>query len=349
MSDRARLRAFAALCSARAREFYREPEVVFWSFVFPVVLSVGLGLAFRSRPVEVSAVAVLEGSRAAELAEALGASSLLKVTRLSEQEARQALSLGRVDVAVAADSDVGVEYSFDPSRPEAQIARSRADDALQRAAGRTDPLAGHDVALSEPGGRYVDFLIPGLMGLNLMSGGMWGVGFNLVDMRIKRLLKRLLATPVRPADFLAVQMTMRVVLGGIEAAFVLLFGMLALGVPLRGSPAAVAVVGALGALCFASLGLLVASRARRIEGVTGLMNAVMVPMFIASGIFFSYERFPEALHAPIRLLPLTALNDALRAVVLEGASLVSQAGCLATLVVWCLASFALGFKLFRWS
>src|SRR6266568_3883762 len=321
MSDRARLRAFAALCLARLREVYREPEVVFWSFVFPILLSVGLGLAFRNRPPESSPVGVVEGGGAAAVVAALERASLLKVRTLAEAEAGQALRLGRVDVVVvpgAAPSATTVEYRLDPSRPEAILARSRVDDALQRAAGRQDPLTSREVAVSEPGGRYIDFLIPGIIGMNLMSGGMWGMGFNLVDMRIKRLLKRLLATPLRRADFL-------------------------------GSHLAVLLVATLGALCFSGLGLLVASRATRIETVTGLMNVVMMPMFICSGIFFSADRFPDALQPLIRALPLTALNDGLRAVILEGASLASQSGRLLVLGLWGGLSFAVGLKLFRWN
>jgi ABC-type polysaccharide/polyol phosphate export permease len=188
-----------------------------------------------------------------------------------------------------------------------------------------------------------------MIGMNLMSGGMWGMGFNLVDMRIKRLLKRLLATPLRRADFLASQMAVRVAFTAIEVGFLLAFGHLAFGLPLRGSLVAVFLVATLGALSFAGLGLLVASRATRIETVTGLMNVVMMPMFICSGIFFSADRFPDALQPLIRALPLTALNDALRAIILEGASLPSQATRMLVLALWGGLSFLVGLRLFRWS
>jgi len=352
MSDSARLRAFSALCLARLREVYREPEVVFWSFVFPILLSVGLGLAFRNRPPESSPVAVVEGPGAVEVVAALEHASLLKARALPRAEAEQALRLGRVDVVVVPGdppSPTRVEYRLDPSRPEAILARSRVDDALQRAAGRQDPLTSREVAVSEPGGRYIDFLIPGIIGMNLMSGGMWGMGFNLVDMRIKRLLKRLLATPLRRADFLGSHMAVRVGFTGIEVGFLLAFGRWAFGLPVRGSLFGVLLMAVLGALCFAGLGLLVASRATKIETVTGLMNVVMMPMFICSGTFFSADRFPDALQPLIRALPLTALNDGLRAVILEGASLASQSGRILVLVLWGGLSFAVGLRLFRWN
>jgi ABC-2 type transport system permease protein len=195
----------------------------------------------------------------------------------------------------------------------------------------------------------VDFLVPGLVGMNLMNAGMWGVGYVLVDMRIKRLLKRLLATPMRPADFMASVMTMRVLSTFLEVGFLLAFAALALAVPVRGSLAAVMAVALVGSLCFAGLGLAVACRARKIETASGLMNLVTLPMFVCSGVFFSVERFPQAVQPALRALPLTALNDALRAVTLEGAGFASQWPRLLVLVAWGVTSFVLGLRLFRWS
>jgi ABC-2 type transport system permease protein len=349
MLDQTRLRAFGAMCFVRFREFHRESEVVFWSFVFPILLSVCLGLAFRNRPPAPSPVAVILGPAAEDLRAALATGPLLEVRVVDEGQALADLRRGRVDVIVRKGAQGVVDYQLDASRPEAAIARSRVDDAIQRAAGREDPRATRDVAFSEPGGRYIDFLMPGILGMNIMSGGMWGVGFNLVDMRIKKLLKRLIATPMRRGDFLASIILMRIAFMVVEAAFVLGFGFLAFGVPFRGSPFAVFAIGALGALCFGGIGLLLASRARRIEAVMGLMNVVMMPMFIASGVFFSADRFPAGLQPLIRALPLTALNDALRAVVLEGAPLASQGAPLLVLAFWGAVSFVVGLRLFRWS
>jgi ABC-type multidrug transport system permease subunit len=350
-SDRTRLRAFLALCLARLREYYREPEVLFWGFVFPLLLSGALAVAFRDRPPSPSRAVVLQRPGAGRLLAALGQTPLLRAELARDDEAVGALRMGRADIVVVppASPTAAIDYRFDPSRPEADVARARVDDALQRAAGRKDVVSSHDLAVSEPGGRYVDFLVPGLIGMNLMSAGMWGVGYVLVDMRIKKLLRRLLATPMRPADFMAAQMATRVVFTFLEVGFLLGFGRLALGVPVRGSLAAVMTIGLIGALCFAGLGLAVASRARKIETVSGLMNLVMMPMFVGSGVFFSVDRFPQAVQPALRLLPLTALNDALRAVTLEGADLVSQSGRIAVLLAWGGLSFVLGLKLFRWS
>jgi ABC-2 type transport system permease protein len=351
MNDRTRLRAFLALCVARLRETYREPEVLFWGFVFPVVISAALAVAFRDRPAEPSRVLVLRGPGAERVLPALRGARLLVVEEADAAESERALRMGRADVVVKAPAGAAdaVEYRLDPSRPEAGIARSRVDDALQRAAGREDPVRSREVVRSEPGGRYVDFLVPGLIGMNLMSAGMWGVGYALVDMRIKKLLKRLLATPMRAADFMAALMAVRVLSTVVEVSTLLGFAWLALGVPVRGPVASVMAVALLGALCFAGLGIAVASRAQKIETVSGLMNLVMMPMFVGSGVFFSVERFPPAVQPLLRAMPLTALNDALRAVTLEGAGLVSQGPRLALVAAWGAVAFVLGLRMFRWS
>ncbi len=350
-SDRTRLRAFLALCVARLREYYREPEVLFWGFVFPLLLSGALAVAFRDRPPSPSRAVVLQGPAAARTVAALRRSPLVQAEIAGSDEAAASLRMGRADIVVVPPTDpqAAFDYRLDPSRPEASIARARVDDALQRAAGRKDVVTSRDQVVSEPGGRYVDFLVPGLIGMNLMSAGMWGVGFALVDMRIKKLLRRLLATPMRASDFMAAQMATRTVFTVLEVCYLLAFGRFALGVPVRGSVVSVLAIGLLGSQCFAGIGLLVASRAAKIETVTGLMNVVMLPMFVGSGVFFSIERFPLAVQPLLRLLPLTALNDALRAVTLEGATLVSQAAPITVLLVWGGVSFLVGLRLFRWS
>ncbi len=351
MSDRSRLRAFLALCLARLRETYREPEVLFWGFVFPLLLSGALAVAFRARPPAPSRAVVLQGPASARLQAALRDVPLVEAETAGEGAAAQALRMGRADVVVVGSADPSAprEYRLDPSRPEGGSARARVDDALQRAAGRRDLVGSREVASSEPGGRYVDFLLPGLIGMNLMSAGMWGIGFALVDMRIKKLLKRLLATPMRAADFLVAQMMTRLLFTCVEVPYLLGFGWLVLGVPVRGSIAAVMAVALLGAMTFAGLGLALASRPRKLETINGLMNLTMLPMFVGSGVFFSVDRFPQAVQPFLRALPLTALNEALRAVTLEGASLASQAPQLLLVVAWGGVSFLVGLRLFRWS
>jgi ABC-type multidrug transport system permease subunit len=244
---------------------------------------------------------------------------------------------------------IAYEYRLDLTRTASVLARNAVDDALQRAAGRIDSFRSADVEVDEPGARYIDFLVPGMLGLGLMGGGLWGVGFVTVDMRIRKLLKRFVATPMKRSHFLAGIMISRMVFTVTEVMLVLVFAWLVFGVVIYGSLLAVVLLVLLGAVTFSGIGLLVASRAETIETVSGLMNAVMVPMWIGSGVFFRWDRFPEALHPLIRVLPLTPLIDALRAVMLEGATLASQAGQIAVLVAWAVVSFTLALWWFRWT
>ena len=340
------------LLDARMKELFREPEVIFWIFAFPILLALGLGIAFRNKPAEVSRVGMIAGPAAEHAVELLKASpqhAAIIVEVASASDARNRFRLGKYDLLVTPRNDGTYEYQYDPSRPESVLARSIVDDALQTAAGRRDPLQTTTRAASESGARYIDFLIPGMLGMNLMGSGMWGVGFALVEMRQRKLLKRYIATPLRRSDFLLALASSRLVLMVIELVLLLGFGMLAFKMKVVGSWASIFLIATVGSLSFAGLGLLTASRAQKIETASGLINVVMMPMWIFSGVFFSYERFPAVVQPLIKLLPLTALNDALRAAIMEGAPLAAQAGRLALLCLWGGVSFLLALRWFRWT
>ncbi|MSR60127.1 MAG: ABC transporter permease [Planctomycetaceae bacterium] len=340
------------LILCRIREFVREPEAVFWVYGFPILTVVALGIAFRNRPVEQIQVDVADqrGNTPGVVA-ALKVDERFVVTVGADVDWRRRLRTGKTALVVVPGDAPGAadEYWYDRSRPESVLARSATDDILQRAAGRVDVLTATDRAFDEAGGRYVDFLVPGLLGMSLMGGGLWGVGFVTVDMRIRKLLKRFLATPMRRSDFLAGIMISRMAFLIPEVLVLLLFSRLAFGVVIHGSLWTMAALILLGAFTFAGIGLLVASRAKTLEAVSGLMNLVMLPMWILSGIFFSSDRFPAVVQPLIKALPLTLLIDALRSVALEGASL---AGCwsqVAGLAAWAGITFLLALKLFRWN
>jgi ABC-type multidrug transport system permease subunit len=332
---------------ARMREFVREPGVLFWVFGFPILLAIGLGIAFRERPADVIPVAVASGPGAGEIVRALAGQAGFQVEECSAEEGAQRLRLGHA--AVLVEPGEPRTYRYDPTRPDGLLARQRVDDALQRAAGRVDPVATSDQLVTEPGARYIDFLIPGLVGMNIMSGGMWGVGFVIVEMRSRKLLKRLVATPMRKGQFLAAMMGSRMSVVFFEIGLLFAFGWWVFDLVIAGSLVAIGTISVLGAFSFSALGLLTAARAQKTETVAGLMNLVMLPMFVVSGVFFSADRFPDVLQPLIQALPLTALNDALRAVVLEGASLASQAGRLAVLGVWGVLCALGALRWFRWS
>jgi ABC-2 type transport system permease protein len=343
-------RAWVQLWLAREREFLREPGVLFWVFGFPVLLAVALGLAFRGRGPERSPIVVAaapeSGEDARRVAEALSSSPLLDVRTEAPDAARARLERGDALVLVRPGRAPSLEH--DPGRPGARAAAALVRDALERAAGRRDVTSARDAEVSAPGKRYVDFLLPGLLGMSLMSGGIWGVGWAVVNLRIKRLLKRLAATPMRRSSFLGSFLLHRLVVAAAETTFLLAFGWFAFGVEVRGSLATVFAIALAGAASFSGLGLLVGSRARNAETANGLMNLATLPMWVLSGVFFSASNFPDAMRPFVDALPLTALNDALRAVIGEGAGLGDVARPLAVLAAWGLGTFALALRFFRW-
>jgi len=340
------------LLGARMLELKREPEVVFWVFVFPLLLALGLGIAFRNKPADASSVAIVAGA-GTQQAEAMLLRSTqhdsFKVELQDAEDARKGFRLGKYDLVIEPDGAGALRYRYDPERPESVLARAEVDEALQTAAGRKDVVATSVVTSSEPGSRYIDFLIPGLLGMNLMNSGMWGIGFALVDMRQRKLLKRFVGTPMRRSDFLLALMSSRLVLMIIEIGLLMTLGVLVFHMKVLGSLFSILLLGALGALCFGGVGLVTASRAQKIESVSGLMNLVMMPMWIFSGVFFSYERFPAVIQPLIKALPLTALNDALRASILEGTPLIRQWPRLLVMGLWGCISFFLALKWFRWT
>jgi ABC-2 type transport system permease protein len=341
-----RLRALRELTVCRMKEFLREPEAVFWVFFFPVLLSVVLGFAFRERPPDRIPVGVVSGPGAERTLASLERSPGLLPRPYTAGEGREALRTGKVSLLV--EPGPPVTFRFDPTRPESRIARLEAGDALQRAAGRADLLPVRSEEVTEKGSRYIDFLIPGLLGMNLMGTGIWSLAFSITIARSRRILKRLIATPMRRSDYLLSQIAGRLVFLLPEIVVLAGFGWLVFDVPMRGSLLLLLAVCLLGAVSFCGLGLLIASRVRTIEGASGLANLVMMPMWLLSGVFFSAERFPDVMQPLIRALPLTALNEALRAVMNEGHGLVAIAPQLAVLASWGLVSFAVALKIFRW-
>jgi ABC-type multidrug transport system permease subunit len=347
MPEKTRIRPpIVELAVTRTKEFVRESEALFWVFGFPLILALALGFAFREKPPDRVPVAVVAGPNAAQRLTALQKSPVLLPSIMSEQDARDALRRGKVSLLIEGTDTV--VFRFDATRPDAQSARREADDALQIAAGRRDVVVTREERVHEQGARYIDFLIPGLLGMNLMGTGMWSMGFTIANARMKKLLKRLVATPMRKTDFLLAQFLSRLIWLLIEVTVLVAFGWLVFGVRVNGSILLLAILCIIGGFSFSGIGLLTASRARTIEAVSGLMNFIMMPMWLCSGVFFSYERFPDSVKPVIRLLPLTLLNDALRAVINDAAGLTQIAGKLALLAAWGLITFMIGLKVFRW-
>jgi ABC-2 type transport system permease protein len=342
-------RSLPQLTLVRFREFIREPEAVFWTFVFPVLLAVGLGIAFRNKPADAVAIGVVRTApRGDLLAIQLEHIAGLKVQSFDDSAAARALRTGEVALVVQSTSAGGVEYRFDDTRPEGRSARFLVDDALQRAAGRADPVKVSELQVRERGSRYIDFVVPGLLGMNIMAGGVWGLGFAIVEARRRNLLKRFVSTPMPRAEYLASFLFSRFVFLLLEIGMILGCSMLFFGVPVRGSILQLFVVCLLAALSFGGLGLLIASRARTTEGVSGLMNLAMMPMWVLSGVFFSASNFPAVAQPFIQALPLTATINALRATMLQGAGWGAIAISLAIISLWGVVCFVVALRIFRW-
>jgi ABC-type multidrug transport system permease subunit len=338
------------LTICRAKEFVREPEAIFWVFAFPVLLAIALGLAFREKgpdQIPVGVVAV-EGQNAAadRTLSTLARSPVLLARRYEPVEGREALRTGKISLLVEAGPPV--VFRFDETRPDSRIARLEADNALQQAAGRKDAVAVRAEKVIEKGSRYIDFLIPGLLGMNLMGSGIWSLAFSVTNARTRKILKRLVATPMHKSHYLLSQILGRLWFLIPEIFILVGAGWLLFDVAVRGSLLLLLVICLLGSVTFCGLGLLIASRVTTIEGASGLANLVMLPMWLLSGVFFSSERFPDAVQPFINVLPLTALNQALRGVITEARTLPEVAVQLAILAGWGLLSFGVALKIFRW-
>ena len=375
--------ALIELTSARIREFFREPAAIFWVYGFPLIMALSLGIAFRDRPqakLNIDLVAPGGDTTAPAWWSTLQEDPRLTLHTPTPDAWTRRLRDAKTDLVLIAPGMAGSSGSGAPSnetpsnetpsngiaphqtsaggpsgwqvwseprRADSLLAREVVENVLHRQT-TAPPPDFEPRELQEAGSRYIDFLIPGLLGMNLMGGGLFGVGFVLVDMRVKKLLKRFLATPLRHGDFLLSVMLSRLLFMLPEILALLLFSRFLFGVTVRGSYGELALLVLLGGFCFAGIGLLVASRATTLETASGLMNLLMLPMYVLSGVFFSADRFPEAMQPLVRALPLTALNDALRGVMLEGESLVELSRPCLTLVLWGVLSFAVALRIFRW-
>jgi ABC-type multidrug transport system permease subunit len=328
---------------ARFRLLSREPEAIFWIFIFPILLAAGLGIAFRNRPADVLPVA----ATTLQLSQALAADKGLNATKMDEAAGGQALSTGAILLLAMQKAD-GVVYQYDDTNPDARTARLLVDRAVQFAAGQSDAVHAENLLVHKTGSRYIDFVVPGLLGMNLMGSAIWGLGFAIVEARQKKLLKRMVASPMPRWQYLASFLLSRLVMLVIEVVAFLGFAGIVFGVPFRGSLWQLGFLCVLTSMAFSALGLLISSRAKTMEAASGLMNLVMLPMWILSGVFFSASRFPAVIQPFVRALPLTAANEALRANMLQGTGLNHLMAPVAILLAWLVVPFAVALRIFRW-
>ena len=346
------------LTLSRLREFLRQPAAVFWVYGFPIIMMLSLGMAFRENVSEDIRVDVVgsQGSEvrsqesassiSTEVQKALAGDSKFKVVMQPAEDWRKRLQAGKTDLVIEIAPDGQYQMWDEPHRTESRMARYAVQAALLSK--QTSSPATEVKHLQQAGSRYIDFLLPGMIGLGLMGGGLWGVGFVVVDMRVRKLLKRFLATPMRRSDFLLAIMFSRFFFTLADIAVLLVFGWLVFGTRVEGSYLDLTAAVVLGAAAFAGIGLFVASRAQTLETISGLMNLVMLPMWVFSGVFFSSERFPEVVQPIINVLPLTALNQLLRGIMLEGEGLLHFWRQLLILGGYAAITFAIALRIFRW-
>ncbi len=336
------------LCLTRLREFVRHPDVLFWTYGFPLLMLLAMGLAFRNTAMAPMTIEVI-GPRADAVAAALNQPPKILATASSDNNWRKRLQSGKANVVVVTDDDANrFEFWSEPTRVESQLARMTVETVLLKDRIASSPLQIEDKHLEEVGSRYIDFFVPGMLALNLMGGGLWGVGFVIVDMRIRKLLKRLMATPMQRWHFLLSILIVRLLFSICEVTVILLFSYAMFGVVCRGSILHLIVVMGIGGATFGGIGLLLASRVKTSEAIGGLMNLIMLPMWIVGGVFFSSERFPDQIQPLLKSLPFVALVDSLRSIMMDGASISALGVPLLVMFMWGVACTAIALKIFRW-
>ncbi|MDR1408563.1 MAG: ABC transporter permease [Tannerella sp.] len=355
------------LCIAQLLETVREPEVLFWGMVFPILISIGLGLAFTQTS-EVKFRIMLAGENTTRL------DSLLRVHADSGNTGRSfiwkledrtlgntsfhfeyvdwpsaivALKRGEADL-IATDSAGHIRYHFDPLNSQAQLAYTRLT-ALVRAPDRPAETVRTDISpLTLRGVRYIDFLVPGLIAFGIMADILWGISYTIIERRSQKLLRRMVATPMRRSNLLISMMCVRILMNLVDAVIIIIAMWLIFGVRIQGSIGALAALFLAGNIAFTGIAVLISSRTSKTEVGNGWINAVQMPMLILSGVFFSYHNFPEWSIGAIRLLPLTALADGFRSIFNEGAGWTEILLPSTVLTIAGLACFAVGMKLFKW-
>jgi ABC-2 type transport system permease protein len=327
----------------RVRLFVREPEAIFWIMVFPVLLALGLGIAFRNRPSDQFQVA----ATTAHLTQALNNERPLSAAMVDETSGRRALAVGKILLLVIQEPN-GVTYLYDDTNPDARTARLLADNAIQTDGGRRDPVRSSDLLAQEAGSRYIDFVVPGILGMNVLGSAIWWLTSSIVEARQKQLLKLLVGSPMPRWQYLAAFPLSSLLLFVVEIGVFLGLARLIFGVPFRGSIWQLGLLCLIAAVSFTGIGLLISSRARTIEAANGWINLTALPMWILSGVFFSANRFPSVIQPFVRMLPLTAAIDSFRANMLQGIGIEHLLGPVTVMAAWFIVPFCVSIRIFRW-
>jgi ABC-type multidrug transport system permease subunit len=372
-----RLHQLWQLTLALFHEITREPGVLFWGIIFPILMSLGLGLAFTKkadvvRKVAVSRLSEISDNGISELSRFLETKCIKQLPDTKEDfrwkyelkddklgntvflfyeldwnEAVVMLKRGTVNL-ILQSSNGKTEYHFDPVNADAELTYLK----LRNIIGSGEIMYVENNSEIKPltltGTRYIDFLVPGLITMGVMMSTMWGISYGIIEKRSKKLLRRLVATPMKKSHFLIALITVRVTMNFVEALVLILFALIAFSITIQGSISALILLFIAGNIAFAGIAVFVSSHTSNTEVGNGLINAVVMPMMILSGIFFSYQNFPDWGVKIIRTLPLTMMTDGVRSIFNEGAGYNDVAIPILVLSVIGILFFTAGLKIFKW-
>ncbi len=379
MNSFIRFKQLWQLISALFREIIREPGVLFWGILFPILMSLGLGLAFTKKSDVIRKVAIIDlaektdsGSDKTSFAgflqkncernsrrepdtwqwkytikdEKLG-NSIFLFYSMRYDEAIRFLKRGTINVLLFEKKD-SLEYHFDPMNPDAQLTYLKLSAIAGK--GEINPITNNAAIkpLTVTGTRYIDFLVPGLISMGVMMSSMWGISYGIIEKRSKKLLRRLVATPMKKSHFLIALITVRVVMNFIESLVLFLFALIAFKMTIQGSIPALILTFLAGNIAFAGIAVFVSSHTSNTEVGNGLINFVVFPMMVLSGIFFSYQNFPDWSLPVIKNLPLTMLTDGIRSIFNEGAGFHEVTFPIMILLAVGTLFFSAGLKIFKW-
>jgi ABC-type multidrug transport system permease subunit len=373
-SPRGRLRGFKntqlyQLTLTQFLETVREPSVLFWGIVFPILISIGLGLAFtqtseakfhialvEKQPTKLDSLLTVYAKSSLHKGESVQTWTITDKTlgntelnfhRKDWNNAIVALKRGEADV-ILTDSAGQICYRFDPHNSQAQLIYMKLSYLMKHPSAAASLEQGRIEPLTLKGVRYIDFLIPGLITLGILNALMWGISYAIIERRSQKLLRRMVATPMKKSNFLIAMMLVRFLMNIVEAGILFFFSWLFFGIVIQGNIGALLTILFAGNVAFAGLSVLIATRASKTEVGQGWINAVTMPMMILSGIFFSYHGFPEWSIKVIKLLPLTALTDGVRSIFNEGAGWLDISTPTVALSAFGVICFILGLRFFKW-
>jgi ABC-type multidrug transport system permease subunit len=385
MTPYIRSNQLALLVSAHFKEIIRQPAVIFWGIIFPILMALGLGIAFTRQSDIVRHVAVIdENPTTLENAEetSLENPSLIdamlekygekipvsdntrpkfKITRTDEtlgnatfifeksDRHHAMVRLKRGNLSVIMDEQNGtIQYHFDPANTDAHFTYLKLSKLFGK--NRAETLESHQIVrpLTLPGTRYIDFLVPGLMAMSIMMSCMWGLSYGMIDKRAKKLLRRMVATPMKKSYFLISLMTVRITMNLIECTLLFIVAWMVFDITVQGSIPGLFAIFLTANVAFCGIAIFVSCRTANTEIGNGLINAVVMPMMVLSGVFFSYHNFPDWSIPFIQKLPLTMLTDGLRSIFIEGAGLTEVMMPAAVLFSMGVFFFSVGLRFFKW-